>query len=82
MRSRSQSKSFDERAARNSKGVKEELLISPMEGEDIGESRLAGKDSRQLAIYFSLMVFIGLGNKIFNKLQTVSLLKYCSLSYS
>jgi hypothetical protein len=54
------------------------MLLTPLDDEMIGESRLGGKDSKQLAIYFSLMVFIGLGNKIFNKLQTV---RAASLSF-
>jgi hypothetical protein len=61
--------SFDQRALRNSTGAKEEFLAPTV--DETTESRLRGKDTRQLGIYFVLMVFIGLGNKIFNKLQTV-----------
>jgi hypothetical protein len=60
--------SFDQRASRHSTGAKEEFL-APEEGEEATE--LVGKDPKMLAIYFGLMVFIGLGNKIFNKLMTI-----------
>mmetsp|Transcript_6269 Transcript_6269/g.13291 ORF Transcript_6269/g.13291 Transcript_6269/m.13291 type:complete len:428 (-) Transcript_6269:140-1423(-) len=65
--------SFDQRAARHSTGVKEEFL-APEEGEKAQE--LSGKDPKMLAIYFGLMVFIGLGNKIFNKLMTIPMHNY------
>lgn len=60
--------SFDQRVARHSTGAKEEFLAPEM-GEE--PQPLAGKDPKMLAIYFGLMVFIGLGNKIFNKLMTI-----------
>ena len=65
--------SRDLRMSRNSTGVKEEFK-APQEDDllaEKGEIVLHGKDPRQLAIYFVLMVFVGLGNKIFNKLETV-----------
>jgi hypothetical protein len=62
--------SFDQRVLRHSTGAKEEFL-APQVNEETAPVNLQGKDSRLLGIYFTLMVFIGLGNKIFNKLQTI-----------
>jgi hypothetical protein len=55
---------------RHSTGAKEEFL-APQVTEDSTPITLQGKDASMLGIYFALMVFIGLGNKIFNKLQTI-----------
>lgn len=55
-----------DRHSRNSTGGKEEFL--PIEDAN------KAKDPRKLMIYFIAMVFIGLGNKIFVKLETVSVL--------
>lgn len=68
------STSTDLRAARNSTGGKEEFL-APREDE-IDTTQLEGKDNRQLAIFFGLMVFIGLGNKIMQKLMTIPMHNY------
>jgi hypothetical protein len=56
-----------DRTSRNSRGGKEEFL-TPTTDDDVNKT----KDPRKLVIYFIAMVFIGLGNKIFVKLQTVS----------
>jgi hypothetical protein len=67
------STSTDLRAARNSTGGKEEFL-APREDEI--EDNLKGKDNKQLAIFFGLMVFVGLGNKIMQKLMTIPMHNY------
>jgi len=70
--------SRDLRMSRNSTGAKEEFK-APQEGDLLAEKEeivLHGKDPRQLAIYFVLMVFVGLGNKIFNKLETIPMHNY------
>ena len=66
--------SADIRAARNSTGIKEEFLAPREDEENVVE--LKGKDSRQLFIFFGLMVFVGLGNKIFQKLMTIPMHNY------
>lgn len=61
-----------DRLSRNSTGFKEEfagprddiLEVPPLPHDD-------KKRDRMLAIVFVSMVFVGLGNKVFNKLQTV-----------
>jgi hypothetical protein len=55
---------------RHSTGAKEEFL-APQVNEETAPIVLQGKDTKMLGIYFALMVFVGLGNKIFNKLQTI-----------
>jgi hypothetical protein len=55
---------------RHSTGAKEEFL-APQVTEESAPITLQGKDASMLGIYFTMMVFIGLGNKIFNKLQTI-----------
>jgi hypothetical protein len=62
--------SFDQRMLRHSTGAKEEFL-APQVTEESAPITLQGKDASMLGIYFTMMVFIGLGNKIFNKLQTI-----------
>jgi drug/metabolite transporter (DMT)-like permease len=77
------------RASRNSTGAKEELVVESMLNDlqrdarngdhDInGESPLeeGKKDGKMLAISFVAMVFIGLGNKVFNKLMTIPMYNY------
>jgi len=68
------STSADLRAARNSTGGKEEFL-APRE-DDVDVTALHGKDNKQLAIFFGLMVFVGLGNKIMQKLMTIPMYNY------
>lgn len=41
-------------------------------------STIKKKDDRMLAIVFCLMVVIGLGNKVFNKLQTIPMYNYAN----
>lgn len=64
-----------ERLSRNSTGFKEEFL-GPREDvtelpEKLPDDKQKAKD-RMLMIVFVLMVIVGLGNKVFNKLMTVS----------
>lgn len=56
------------RASRNSTGAKEEFL-GPRD-DDVTEAS-SKNDGRMLLIVFLSMVFVGLGNKVFNKLMTI-----------
>lgn len=73
----SRSVSREVRMARNSRGVHEEFN-APRENDVVFVDVSAGSDDgskagqgRSLMTYFCLMVFIGLGNKVFSKLETV-----------
>ena len=68
--------SRDARLSRNSTGAKEEF-IAPRDDDEIVVD-LQGKKAtgNELVIYFILMVFIGLGNKIFSKLETIPMYNY------
>lgn len=71
------------RASRNSLGVREELtaevLLSDLQraaAEEEEENAAPKKDGKALAIAFVSMVFVGLGNKVFNKLMTIPMYNY------
>lgn len=84
--------SRNSRASRNSMGVREELVAEVLvddlrkaaaEGEGVdgeggegGDENVPKKDGRALAASFVGMVFIGLGNKVFNKLMTIPMYNY------
>lgn len=72
---RQRSVSRDARLSRNSTGAKEsEFLSARLDDEaDVDEKKASGNE---LLIYFALMVFVGLGNKIFNKLETIPMYNY------
>jgi hypothetical protein len=67
--------SRDARLSRNSTGAKESEFLAPREGDDVDEGAKA-ESNNTLLIYFALMVFVGLGNKIFNKLETIPMYNY------
>jgi hypothetical protein len=71
------STSLHERLSRNSTGAKEEF-ITPRDEELAEEAGATGpkKDGRELMIAFISMVFVGLGNKVFNKLMTIPMYNY------
>jgi drug/metabolite transporter (DMT)-like permease len=69
------------RLSRNSTGVKniEAVTYTTEEeaAEDLGGvTELKGKDGKMLTIVFFLMLFVGLGNKIFQKLMTIPMYNY------
>lgn len=69
------------RASRNSLGVREELtaevLNSDLQRAPTDEENAAKeKDGKALIIAFVGMVFVGLGNKVFNKLMTIPMYNY------
>lgn len=72
---RQRSVSRDARLSRNSTGAKESEFLAARNDdvEDVGETKASGNE---LLIYFCLMVFVGLGNKIFNKLETIPMYNY------
>ncbi len=65
---RQRSVSRDVRLSRNSTGAKESEFLGPRVEEENPAKETKGNE---LVIYFVAMVFVGLGNKIFNKLETV-----------
>jgi drug/metabolite transporter (DMT)-like permease len=70
------------RASRNSTGAKEEHLLGTRSFDLRAEEELPttvteeAKDSKALAVAFVGMVFVGLGNKVFNKLMTIPMYNY------
>lgn len=62
-----------DRVSRNSRAGKEEF-IAPLVDEP--EEKAPAKDPKKLMIYFIAMVFIGLGNKVFVKLETIPMHNY------
>lgn len=71
-----------ERLSRNSTGVKEAEFAGPREDvEEVPERLSAAKQKekdRMLMIIFGIMVIVGLGNKIFNKLMTIPMHNYAN----
>lgn len=71
-----------ERLSRNSTGVKEADFSGPREDIEEVEDRLTAKKQqekdRMLMIIFVCMVFVGLGNKVFNKLMTIPMHNYAN----
>jgi drug/metabolite transporter (DMT)-like permease len=71
-----------ERLSRNSTGVKEAEFAGPRDDiEEVPERLSAAKQQekdRMLMIIFGIMVFVGLGNKIFNKLMTIPMHNYAN----
>lgn len=66
--------SHESRLSRNSTGVKEEFLIPRQ--DEVPLQPKSQKDDKMLLIVFCLMVFVGLGNKVFNKLMTLPMHNY------
>lgn len=67
------------RHSRNSTGVKEEFMGPRLDAPDEEASALSddkADDTRMLVTVFIGMVFIGLGNKVFNKLMTIPMYNY------
>ena len=80
LRRLSEDRSRLERLSRNSTGAKEEFLGPRDDVTEVPEKLTAEQQKakdKMLLIVFICMVFVGLGNKVFNKLETVSC---CSIS--
>jgi drug/metabolite transporter (DMT)-like permease len=75
----SEDRSRLERLSRNSTGVKEEFLGPRDDVDEVPEKltkeQQLAKD-RMLMVVFVAMVFVGLGNKVFNKLMTIPMHNY------
>ena len=70
-----------ERLSRNSRGVKEEFLGPREDIAEVPEAVSAAKQKekdKMLLIVFVSMVFVGLGNKVFNKLMTIPMHNYAN----
>ena len=63
--------SRDARMSRNSTGAKEEFIAPRENDEIVVDLQAKAASGNELVIYFCCMVGIGLGNKIFSKLETV-----------
>lgn len=75
LRKMSEDRTRFERLSRNSTGAKESEFSGPRTDisevvEKLSPEAQAAKD-KMLTIVFIAMVFVGLGNKVFNKLMTV-----------
>ncbi len=72
----SEDRSRNERMSRNSTGVKEEFAGPRKDIVEVQEKYVSPEEQRRkdkmLMFVFVSMVFVGLGNKVFNKLMTVS----------
>ena len=71
-----------ERLSRNSTGAKEEFAGPRDDVIDLSAGKSDKAKDKMLMIVFVAMVFVGLGNKIFNKLETVCFSIYPAVSLS
>lgn len=62
--------------SRNSTGAKEEFIAPRENDEIVVDLQAKAASGNELVIYFCCMVGIGLGNKIFSKLETIPMYNY------